>query len=199
MKSRGFFDLDVIEKLDIRYIEKGRIPFGVKEDGTERTIPVKERIVFPIYIENRAIGWQARDVTGLSDLRYLISSNLPKDKMIYNYENINNSSYITIVEGIIDLIKCFDINPICLLGKTLSNTQLSLLLKLPNLKRIYIAIDRDEEKAINEMGMLLSNFFEVFIIKTKEKDPGECTRMQMVEYKDSAIKFNQDNLNFTLS
>lgn len=178
----------IYRNLDIRYCDS----FDYKTpSGKIHTI--NKRLIFPIYWQGKMVGFQGRDITGLSQLKYYISEGLPKRRIIYNYENIKNAETIVIVEGIIDLIKCWHNNPICVFGSFLSNEQLILLQSLPNLKNIVIGLDTDtkipDKKGnikYNKLVDQLKPFWNILEIEIPEgKDLGDCS------FKEASLIINK--------
>jgi len=165
LDERGFLDKEVIKKLGIGY-----------------SLHMK-RIIFPIHQYEIIVGWQGRDITGNQEPKYLISKNLKKNLLLYNYRNIKNTQRLIIVEGIIDLVKCPIDETTCLFGKTLSEHQFNMILEMTNLKEIIIAIDPEEEESQEKLYKQLSPYFTVKLcILPKGTDPGDQTREDMVKY-----------------
>jgi len=71
--------------------------------GTNHLGEYKFRIIIPIFINNKIVSWQSRDITGLANLRYITCR--PEDEIIfhkyivYGIDQIRNRRAI-IVEGV---------------------------------------------------------------------------------------------------
>jgi len=190
----------IYKNLDLRYCDylEYKTPSG-------KIHLVQKRLIFPVYWENKLVGFQGRDITGEAGIKYYISEGLPKRRIIYNYENIKNVETITICEGIVDLIKCWSHNPICLFGSSISNEQLILLQSLPNLKNIILALDPDtripDKKYPNKPTKYskivdqLKPFWNVFEIEIPEgKDAGEYSFEEMERILNDATKYKEQGL-----
>lgn len=138
-----------------------------------------KRVIFPIYNHlDVLVGWQARDITDLSDVKILTKPDgLKKSLLLYNYNMFYNDDFITIVEGPIDAIKSYQYNAVAILGKKMSRHQIELIESNSNLRRIYIALDPN---AIEEALDLAKNFSIMYDVRIVidyfgHKDLGECT------------------------
>lgn len=156
-----------------------------------RYCPEMKRIIFPIYLDDKVVGWQGRDITGIQEPKYFINKGFKK--VLFNYDIIKNKEEIAIVEGIFDSLKTP--NSVCLFGKELSDFQLKLLLKCPNLKTIVISIDPEEKGCQLKLAKQLYSFFEVKITSLPlGRDPGSYSVEEMQEFVNKAKYFDLYNL-----
>jgi DNA primase len=163
--------------------------------------PSEARLVFPVYYKNVLIGWQGRDATGKSDVdkKYPKAVTLPskrdgkgfkKSHCFYNWDNVVDKKFITIVEGPIDCIKGRYVNSVALFGKEISDFQFKMLLTLKNLKCIFIALDMDAHEDRLDLASKLSPFYDVRMVNLPEdRDFGDCTQQETVEYVKQAKAF----------
>ena len=87
------------------------------------------------------------------------------------------------VEGPIDAIKGHRYNAVAILGKSMSSVQFKLLLRMPNLKRIYVALDPDASVQSELLATKLSEIWNVNLVKLpKFKDIGACTQEEVDHY-----------------
>lgn len=158
------------EYLEYRGIDENKIHyFDIHYDE------IDNRIIFPVYLYDKLVGWQGRDITGMAQPKIKSSPDFPKAKVLYNYNQIFYSmpEYAMLVEGPIDAIKAQDFNAIGLFGKFLNTEQLNLLLKIPTLKKMYIALDPEEQEQRNHLMKELSAFWETFWVPIEDgKDIG---------------------------
>lgn len=129
--------------------------------------PSAHRIIFPIYHNGILVGWQGRLV-----LDHLISNRNPKaltapkgyskSDFLFNFDSVKQSEFITIVEGPIDALKTYPYNSIALFGKTLSQNHIEMIRNMPRLRRIYMALDPEEEIATSKMNYTLSSYYETW-------------------------------------
>jgi hypothetical protein len=155
----------------------------------------QERIIFPIYNDSQLVGYQSRDITGKQEPKYLISKGFKKNKYLYNYDAVYNNEVIVLVEGIFDVIKNLSGCAVASFGKHLSKSQLKRLLNMPNLKKIYMAYDNDAEEEKLAYAEVLSDFFEVYIVRypTIEDDPGSLSFEDLAKCLEAAEKFEKKN------
>lgn len=141
--------------------------------------PYAKRVIFPIYNHLEAlVGWQARDITDLSDVKIITKpEGLRKSLLLYNFDHYKYDSYVTIVEGPVDAIKGYQYNAVAILGKKISKFQVSLLESNPNLKDIYIALDPNAYDEAKALASELSILYNVKIVQNYygHGDLGECS------------------------
>lgn len=202
LSRRGLLNTEMVQKFDLRFCKYDYLEWGEDKNGKIKRIVVKDRIIFPIWFEGQIRGWQGRDITDAQKPPYLINKGFQKQLLLYNYDNLKDKEYITLVEGPIDAIKCHEINGICLFGKYLSKVQERYLLKMKNLKKIYLCFDNDDPKALESQQNIakrLNCFYEVYIINLPDgKDAGDMTPELMVRYKNQAKKYSNDKIESTL-
>jgi len=201
MNSRDFCSKKIIKQFDLRYCRYKKI-----QHSNGKEVSLYRRLIFPVYFEGRLVGYQGRDIAGLSVMKYYLSEGFKKSKIIYNYDNVKDAESIVITEGIVDLFKCINNNPICLFGKTLSKEQLILLHKMKNLKRIIVALDPDTKIADKignipymDLVNILKNFWKVYEIDIPQgKDPGDYSIEEMDEIIKNATIYNDNKIIFEL-
>ena len=175
---------------------------GEGDDGTPYD-RFRNRVVFPFKdSEGRVTGFNARDVTGKADIKYLLSSGPnaddPKNKSVFkksetlfNLDNakdaVKEKGQLIIVEGPMDVLAYRSAgidNVIAGSGIALSPEQIDLIKKTfgDDLKEIILSFDSDEpgKKATQKAYEALSDSgYEVSTVTIKEaKDPGEVFEKQ---------------------
>lgn len=181
LTTRGFDDIMLlIDKYDLRY-------------STLKSW--KDRVIFPIHINDQLVTWQGRDVTGKAYLRY---KDLSKDKSktflkscIYNYDNlVNGGDILYVCEGIFDAIKIdfythSNVSATCVFTKTVSKEQYRLLFKIVNkFKQVRILFDQNTVKQANRVKGELSVFnknIKVVYLDSSIKDAGDMSKEQIKE------------------
>lgn len=191
--ERIFTEQQLGQEFDIRFCRYWEMP----REG-KKPIKIMNRVIFPVWWKFpddswHVVGWQGRDITGESPLKYYISENFRKQEIIYNYWSVFEAEEIVITEGIFDAIKCYSHNPICLFGKSISNTQLQLLQQMPNLKSVIIALDEDTHEATKSgkvpFDVLVEKLRPFFDVKEIKLPAGkDCGDMSFVEMKDALNK-----------
>jgi len=172
----------------------------IKEWGISQTGPVSfldkisycHRILIPIYWDGKIVSFQARDITGKSELKYLTC---PKAREIHHHKNIlygrqeywKNSNGLIIVEGVTDVWR-LGINAVATFGIKFKKTQVLELAKAHD--RFFIVFD--SEPQAQEQAKKLSTALKTLGKKTHiEKikgDPGEMEQEEANELVKTMLK-----------
>ena len=164
LDSRGL-TREIIKKFEIGYAPKDiSILEYLKNREVEENLVLKaslilpndsnffnDRITFPLKDEKgNIVGFSARDITNLDNVKYLNSSEteaFKKSKILFNYfnalESINEAKEVYIVEGQMDVIalaKANVFNVVAAMGTALTYEHLKLLKN----KTITLAFDNDK-------------------------------------------------------
>ena len=137
----------------------------------------KNRVIIPITENDELRFWVARAISSDAYLKEKSPSNeiyqISKSEVIFNLDNAAKKYHSCIIsEGIYDALSWGDIG-VSLLGKTLYQEQMNILLDYREIltNGIYIAIDWDAKDKATEMAEELSQYFEVYMINIpKEYD-----------------------------
>ena len=135
----------------------------------------KFRIIIPVYINTRLITFTARDITNLSDKRYINCKNeesiLPIKHTIYGSDKAIFDS-VLVVEGPTDVWR-YGPGAVATFGIQYSQEQIELLKKY---KRVVIAYDREKQaqiQAIKLAKQLVYSCQSVEVITPPANDVGE--------------------------
>ena len=174
LKFRGYSDYKKLEKLYDFYYCENDTHWG-------------NRIIIPVYYQNRLVTFTSIDPDPDSKLRY---NHLKKEEsifhckqLLYGEEQITNRSVIMVVEGFFDKVK---IGPgcICTFGTLVTSEQKR---KLINYKNVIVTFDGDEPGQINGTNLArdLSAFTEVQYVKLPEGiDPDKLSDKDVKELKN---------------
>lgn len=199
----NFVSLLTVPETDI-----GRI-YAAKRGITESDIrdfgilysSADKRIIFPIYFENKLVGWQGRDVTGQHNRPKAMTGPSSKDGkgfkkswVFYGWDRIKNERFVTVVEGPIDAIHGKNVNSIAILGKEMSNIQFKRLISLKNCNTVFIALDPDATAERQELANRLRPFFkEVRLVNIpKDRDFGDSDDKSIKEYLYNSTVFKHN-------
>jgi len=163
----------------------------------------RNRVVFPFKdSEGRVTGFNARDITGKSDIKYLLSSGpnaddpknrsvFKKGETLFNLDNakdaVKEKGQLIIVEGPMDVLayRAAGINNVIAgSGVALSPEQIDLIKNTfgDDLKEVILSFDSDEpgKKATQKAYEALADSgYDVSTVTIKEsKDPGEVFEKQ---------------------
>ena len=182
---------------DYLYLIKRGITKEMVEYFDIRFSTTFERIIFPVYYQKQLVGFQARliDDSKISEknpkARSLPFDIFKKSNFLFNYDKAFNEDMVAIVEGPIDACKAIHFNPVALFGKSTSETQLKLIKKMPNLNKIYIALDPEEDKARAKLYHELSYFYDCRMIDLpKGTDCGDKSPTELIPYFSHSKQFD---------
>jgi len=157
------FDAD---KLAAEYGLLGTGPIGL----------FKHRVVIPIYLNGELISYQARDITGHSDLRYrtcrLEDSVYNLKHSLYNIDRATSES-VVVVEGVTSIWR-LGYNSVATYGIKFTIQQVQMLRQF---KRVFVFFDPNESQArlqARKLADALSMFCDVEILDIDaDIDPAE--------------------------
>lgn len=176
MRNRGL-SADICSKFKIKYNSAMR------------------RIIFPVFYENKLVGYQARAIDKVSD-KFKVRNNegFRRDSLVMFLDNVKPNEFVIIAEGPVDAMKFNQIgNFVATMGKIVSDKQIDLI-KRKNPQKVYLALDADAAKEMSE----LARSFDVptYLLTVpesckkrcldlgKKPDFGECT------FDEAVIAFN---------
>ena len=155
LSKRNIDEFDIL-RYNIGFCDKGRY---------------KNRIIIPSYDSNGALNYfTGRTFENENKYKYL-NPETSRD-IIFNEHLINWNLPLILCEGAFDAL-AIKRNSLPLLGK---NIQKSLMKKIvtSNIKKIYIALDKDAlKKSLNFCERLMAENKEVYLVDLQEKDPSE--------------------------
>lgn len=145
-----------------------------------------ERIIIPIYVDGKLLGWQARfaGIPPEGVLRYWTKC-IPNgiSNALYGYDIIpEDTDTVVLVEGPTDVWR-FGPGAVALLGSSLSLNQVNLL-KRKNIRNVLIMLDSDmkDKNNIIKIEKKLRNKFNVDKIDLPSgKDPADLDRQTLYE------------------
>ena len=207
LKNHNFRDEDMIKAGVCRMLEGGMADVFYN------------RIIFPIHDrDGNPIAFTARDYKGLSDSKYINSSDniiYTKGDNLYNYHRAKDAArkagYVLVTEGVMDVIAYHRVdrdNVVATLGTACTKNQIELLRSLS--RRIVLSYDGDRagQAANLKIGeMLLNSGFEVAVVDNRtELDPDEIIKQygrnalrdlegRQISYIDFAFSFYRKQYN----
>ncbi|MBQ6492311.1 MAG: DNA primase [Erysipelotrichaceae bacterium] len=207
LKNHGFKDEDMIKTGICRMRDSGMADVFYN------------RIIFPIHDrDGNPIAFTARDYKGLSDSKYINSSDniiYTKGDNLYNYHRAKDAArkagYVLVTEGVMDVIAYHRVdrdNVVATLGTACTKNQIELLRSLS--RRIVLSYDGDRagQAANLKIGeMLLNSGFEVAVVDNRtELDPDEIIKQygrnalrdlegRQISYIDFAFSFYRKQYN----
>jgi len=152
--------------------------------------PSRRRVIFPVKIQDRVIGWQDRyigqtewyDDCGkiITIVKALTATNLKRDRCLMFGNRLNNSKHCVLTEGPVDALKAHLCGGnVATMGKAVSAAQINLI-RNSGAQKIYLALDPD---AYLETKRLVSKFSDLEVYDMRPpvpfKDIGEMSLQQV--------------------
>ena len=169
---------NIVTKRAIRHLHSRKITDKQIVDhkmGFCQSGEYKNRVIIPITEDDQLRFWVARAISPDMKMKEKSPSdedwNISKSEVIFNIDKAAKKYHSCVIsEGIYDALSWGDIG-ISLLGKTLYQEQLNILLDYRELLTdgIYIATDYDAQDSATKMADRLSEFFQVRMISIPEE------------------------------
>ncbi len=177
--------------------------------------PEDHRVIFPIVVGGRLVGWQARTIDqekGVTEegvewkIDKILTSprSLERDRVCMFADSLDSSDHVIVCEGPVDAIKCHMVGgAVATMGKTVSPGQIDLIrLKMRRLTekgfrpRLYLGLDPDAAGELNRLCRILAEDFQVYQLLPMPgyKDLGEMSFDQVRRQVLSAQRINTGNL-----
>lgn len=154
---------------------------GYCAEAVEEFHYASNRIVIPMLMDNKLIGWQARyigdpDWRKFRVLKYYTMPDMDRAHFLYNYDNARISPYVILTEGVTDV---WSVGKPCVatLGKTISRGQKDKIIQTWGKGLVMIYLDPDAEAdALALYDDLKPHVNSVLIVKSSDGfDPGANT------------------------
>lgn len=173
------------------YLEGRGIPMDVAVQYGIRYSPVDRRVLFPVEMEGRLVGWQGRlvipnewrdDQGELKTAPKVLSSrNIPRDRCLMFQDRVVGHDAV-LCEGPIDALKAHLVGGnVASMGKTVSDGQLDVLRK-KKVRRVYLALDPDAAEDVGGLARRLQGL-EVRLVEVPHpyKDLGQMSLKDAAE------------------
>ena len=177
--SRNFNPIDIQKMYDIR--------------ACYNLGDYKFRIIIPVIMNHKIVGFTSRDITDKSSLRYKACENdravIPQDEWVYNLDSLIHTALI--LEGPFDVWRMGP-GAICLFGIDYSLKQVRAIVS-KGVYRVFILFDeeRTAQKRANELGETLASIVShVQILSGLEvKDPAKLSPKEAHDLKREIFDF----------
>lgn len=157
-----------------RYLIKDR-KFSYEQIKNNRLLYARtgkywNRVIIPVFMFGELYGYFGRFIPmeGLGKIKrkYLNGYGLDFSKMLWNYDNIDNSKPVILLEGSFGGMRIDD-NVVATFGKKISKYQIALL-KLKRVKSLILLYDVDALSEMNKFGGKLIEDFNVRMFPLEE-------------------------------
>lgn len=165
--------------------------FGVKycispPDGMDI---VRNRIIIPVTMRNKLVGWQARSINDYEFPKYFTMPGMKIKNCLYNYDNASKHDSVIVCEGVTDVWRVGD-KAVATFGKSVSEYQLKMLVRW---KYVIIFWDSDAKDESYNLSKKLSKYTTTYVLTYENyKDPGSMPIDLVRKLTSDAIFFMED-------
>lgn len=178
-------------KRGLDYLESRGITKEIALEYDLRYHPQDRRVVFPIKMNGKLVGWQKRLIIEnknwdedsgkwMETPKILSSVGIPRDRTLMFADRLKGSPHAVLCEGPVDALKCHQIGGnVAAMGKVISKGQIALIVA-SGVKKVYLALDPDAASETKKLLSTLSNL-ECYLLEPPKgkKDMGECTEQEI--------------------
>lgn len=170
--------------------------------------PIEKRVVFPVKVSGKLIGWQGRLIVDPAPAsadensekksfvqpKILSSKSLSgkRDRLLMFQDNLVVGGHAILCEGPVDGIKAHLCGGnVVTMGKAVSKAQIDLLYRY-KIKKLYLGLDPDAADEKRRIVKLLADDMEIFDMappsKNKKVDLGDLTFKEVLDIYQNAPK-----------
>jgi len=152
----------------------------------------RRRAIMPSFDREGLLNyWTARSIDSSNDFKYM-NAKARKKEIIFNDIDIDwESDYLFIVEGPLDLVKCYYLNSTSILGSRISVDTLLFQEIIRNGMDVILSFDPDAwKKQATSADLLCSYGANVYFANTNEGDIGDLNPKDVVKLYDSKVLYN---------
>ncbi len=160
--------------LDHQFATKGReyvLGRGITMEMAKfydlRYCPVQKRVIFPVKVGQKLLGWQARYILATEwedeetgDLKKIpkILTTGKRDTVLMFQDRLVGSDHAIICEGPVDALKCHLAGGnVATMGKVVSQEQIQLV-KRSGVRKIYLGLDRDAARETMKLATAFNDY-----------------------------------------
>lgn len=180
-------------KRGLEYLEGRGITLDIAQEYGIRYCPQRRRVVFPVEVDKKLVGWQERLVVNhrhfdedlavwMESPKAITKSGMRRDSVLMYGDRIEGSDHVVLCEGPVDAIKAhLCCGNVATLGKAVSPKQVELI-KNSGVKKVYLGLDPDAAK---EMQRLSREFImagiECYDMRPAAKDLGAMSLQEVYD------------------
>jgi hypothetical protein len=204
----------------LTYLENRGIPLDVAMEYHLRFSPVERRVIFPVEVGSRLVGWQGRTVVDnqwwdeerekyVEVSKILSSKDIPTANTVMFANRLKGSSHVVVCEGPVDAMKAHLCGGnVATMGKAIGQGQIKTirdperltrldvgLFSNSGIEKVYLALDPD---AARETARLVREFSDLAVYvmtpPPQYKDFGEMTFEQVYQVFQTAERVGPGRL-----
>jgi hypothetical protein len=192
----------------LKYLEGRGIPLEVAKEYDLRYCPVQKRVIFPVKVGPKLVGWQARaiydtswtdDEGNVHEAPKILTTG-PRDRVVMFQDRLAGSDHAIICEGPVDALKCHLAGgAVATMGKVISKQQIDII-RNSGVKRIYLGLDPDAGAETMKLTNMLGDFKLYRLLPAKGyKDLGAMPMELVLRHFESAPRVFPGQLFLSLS
>lgn len=160
-----------IQKPLIEYLKSRHIDYIKLKCAFSLDSKWLNRIIIPVYRNEKLIFWQARSILPNEKIRYK-SPSFNKDAVLWGYDNLFTrfDSPLFITEGIFD---AYEFNGVAMLGSSLNEAKVQVLSKSPR-KKVFV-IDKNKN-GLQVANKALELGWDITFVDSRVSDINESVR-----------------------
>jgi transcription elongation factor Elf1 len=175
--------------------------------------PTEQRVIFPVKVDGKLIGWQARSIrkTEFFDVERAKTVRIPKiltsetlresgGHWLMFQDRLKGSEHCVLAEGPVSAIKAHLCGGnVASMGKAVTENQLRTILRY-GVKRIYLALDTDAADDVRRIVKVLKPELETYLLLPPpgRDDLGDATQEEVYEQFLRAPRVERDTLMVSL-
>lgn len=182
------------------YLEGRGVSVTIATEYDVRYIVKERRVVFPVKVDGRLVGWQKRlivpdrywnDESGayVTAPKILSSQGIPRDQTLMYLDRLQGVQHAVLCEGPVDALKAHLCGGnIASMGKYVSRGQVALL-RNHGVKKLYLALDPDASQEVMRLAREYADL-DCYLMRapTPYKDLGEMPMEEVLALFDRAPK-----------
>jgi hypothetical protein len=152
----------------LEYLQGRGISLELAQAYGLRYCPIQKRVIFPVTIGEKLVGWQARaifdtdweDEEGNSRSAPKILTTGKRDSVLMFQDRLVGSDHAIICEGPVDALKCHLAGGnVATMGKVVSPEQIQLI-KGSGVRKVYLAQDRDAATETMKLTQVFDDYLD---------------------------------------
>lgn len=152
----------------------------IRRGLAENNFVERNRLVIPIYMNERLAGYTARSLSSKVTMKYWVPTWCHTGKLLFNLDAVVGREEVILVEGQFDALRLPD-QAVCTFGKKISKQQIDLLVDA-DVRRIVLCYDADADAAGVQFANRLPEYMEVRKATLPPgTDPGDANMLDLIQ------------------
>jgi len=153
----------------------------------------KDRVILPVIDCGEIVHFQARSIRHSSrHFPKYLNPPIPRGGVLWNLDKAKTYEYVVLVEGIFDGLSVGP-HAIALLGKTLTQTQIQMLMS-SDIQNAIVLLDKDAIRSACKIAEQLSDIITVKIARLKDKDPDSSSSTEIYRAIHAATLYHPTDI-----